>query len=160
MAAGAGVSVVGGLDTTATTNGAGDGPTERRADAVGPYFAFGPSRLEVPSEGAPYALAAHWSQPRPFFRLSRFGEPFLELLTFETAGRSGRRPEMQQSQINRAARYRKRAEETRSEAENMNDPGSRAAMLEVAETWERLADQQEAQDLRPTEHSQPRPRVP
>ena len=67
---------------------------------------------------------------------------------------------MQQSQINRAARYRKRAEETRSEAENMNGPGSRAAMLEVAETWERLADQQEAQDLRPTEHSQPRPRVP
>ena len=67
---------------------------------------------------------------------------------------------MQQSQINRAARYRKRSQETRSEAENMNDPGSRAAMLEVAETRERLADQEEAQDLRPTGHSQPRLQVP
>jgi hypothetical protein len=33
-------------------------------------------------------------------------------------------------------------------------------MLEVAETWERLADQEEAQDLRPTGHSQPRRQVP
>jgi len=119
MAAGAGVPAVGGLDATATTNGAGDGPTERRADAVGPYLAF----------------------VRPLASGSA------------VRGRA-LRPEMQQSQINRAARYRKR------EAENMNDPGSRAAMLEVAETRERLADQEEAQDLRPTGHSQPRLQVP
>ena len=125
MAAGAGVPAVGGLDATATTNGAGDGPTERRADAVGPYLAF----------------------VRPLASGSA------------VRGRAVR-PEMQQSQINRAARYRKRAQETRSEAENMNDPGSRAAMLEVAETRERLADQEEAQDLRPTGHSQPRLQVP
>jgi hypothetical protein len=66
---------------------------------------------------------------------------------------------MQQSQTNRAARYRERAEKLRSEAKNMKDPGSRAAMFEVAETWERLADQEETHVLRPTEHSQRRPQV-
>jgi hypothetical protein len=40
---------------------------------------------------------------------------------------------------NRSAEYRKRAEEARTRAEITQDKGSRDALLQAADTWERMA---------------------
>ena len=40
---------------------------------------------------------------------------------------------------NRADEYRERAEECRAQASEMTDPKAREAMLETADTWERMA---------------------
>ena len=40
---------------------------------------------------------------------------------------------------NRAEEYRHRAEEARTQAEGMKDKSARDAMLQVADTWERMA---------------------
>jgi len=56
---------------------------------------------------------------------------------------------MKQSQVDRAARYRKRAGETRSKADGMTESFSRRTMLEVAETWERLAAKELTPDAPP-----------
>ena len=59
---------------------------------------------------------------------------------------------MKQSQVDRAARYRKRAGETRSKADDMTESFSRRTMLEVAETWERLAAKEISPDTNPSSH--------
>ena len=40
----------------------------------------------------------------------------------------------------KAAEYRQRAAETRTQAAAMSDPGARRKMLEVAAMWEHMAD--------------------
>ena len=44
----------------------------------------------------------------------------------------------------RAARYREKAEEARVMAEGMHRGGARDTVLEVAATWDRLADDEES----------------
>jgi hypothetical protein len=41
---------------------------------------------------------------------------------------------------NRSAEYRKRAEEARARADSTTDEKERAALLQAADTWERMAD--------------------
>ena len=55
---------------------------------------------------------------------------------------------MDQGSAERAKRYRAHAEEIRSTAEEIKHPESRAALVRLAETYERLAAKLE------TEHSQ------
>ena len=43
----------------------------------------------------------------------------------------------------RARQYRARAEEARLKAEGAQDEGRRAELLQIAETWERMADWEE-----------------
>ena len=50
---------------------------------------------------------------------------------------------------NRVDRYRKRAEEARIKAEMIKSPSVRASLLENAETWDRMADQEERRNQRP-----------
>jgi hypothetical protein len=59
-------------------------------------------------------------------------------------------------QVDRAARYRKRAGDARSKADGMNDRYWRTAMIEAAETWERLADKEEVPDASPAGRPPPR----
>ncbi len=40
---------------------------------------------------------------------------------------------------NRSAEYRRRAEEARTRAETVADKGAREGLLQMAETWERMA---------------------
>jgi len=47
---------------------------------------------------------------------------------------------MSTSFINNPEHWRERAEESRTLAEQMNDPDSRAAMLRIANDYERLAE--------------------
>lgn len=50
---------------------------------------------------------------------------------------------MAQPPKDRAARYREKAEEARAMAEGMGNTSARATVLEVAATWDRLADEEE-----------------
>ena len=44
---------------------------------------------------------------------------------------------------NRSRQYRQRAEEARARAEAATDRGIRQSLLQIAETWERMADYEE-----------------
>lgn len=44
---------------------------------------------------------------------------------------------------NRPAQYRKQAEEARVRAEAATDEGQRKSLLQIADTWERMADYEE-----------------
>jgi hypothetical protein len=62
---------------------------------------------------------------------------------------------MKQPRPDRVALYRKRAGETRSEAGRMEDSQLRATMIEVADTWERLANQEEVSEPAPPDQTLP-----
>ena len=51
---------------------------------------------------------------------------------------------MDQAAAERAKRYRRQAAEILAAAEEINDPGSRATLVRLAETYQRLADKIEA----------------
>lgn len=51
---------------------------------------------------------------------------------------------------NRSGEYRKRAEEARTKAAAMTDLAERQAMLQTAETWERMAAYEDKHNPSPT----------
>ena len=55
-----------------------------------------------------------------------------------------------QTRLARATFYRLKAEETRVLAEAMNDSSARTTMLEIAATFDRLADKEEKKDRHPS----------
>ncbi len=127
---------------------AGNG-NNHAAPRAGKPVAFGCQSCWDEGPGATSAASTPFGAPPYPARVAQDGQSQRPRYWLSGGVRRSRRARDDSPQVDRAARYRKRAGETRSKADGMTESFSRRTMLEVAETWERLAAKELTPDAPP-----------